>query len=49
MSDLGDRAKARIQRVIDQIKERLSAAEIEEFRAALEEDERAEQERAGGA
>ena len=49
MSDLTDRAKARIQKVIDQIRERLSDSEIAEFRAALEDDERAEQERVGGA
>lgn len=49
MSDLSERAKARIDRVIEKIKNRLSASEIVEFRQALEDDEREEQERAGGA
>lgn len=49
MSDLGERAKARIDRVIERIKNRLSASEIAEFRKALEDDEREEQERTGGA
>lgn len=47
--ELTGKARARIERVIDRIKHRLSASEIAEFRRAMEEDEREEQERAGGA
>lgn len=47
--ELAGKARARIEKVIDRIKDRLSASEILEFRRILEEDERAEQERIGGA
>jgi hypothetical protein len=49
MADLSERAKDRIERVIEQIKARLSASEVAEVREALEAQEREEQERAGGA